>query len=104
MWYAWIQNKEIHVVLMYVFPIKPSMVPKWHIFAKMWGCAQILAPGVSNRRRMFELENQPVQVHFTSSLSASLAGDSKTKMSTPPHFCKNVPFLAPLVVYGKHIH
>ena len=24
-------------------------------------------------------------------------------LSTTPHFCKNAPFLAPLVVYGKHI-
>ena len=51
-------------------------------FAKMLACAQILAPGVSNQRRIFEFDNQLVQVHFTSSWNTTLAKDSKTKMGS----------------------
>jgi len=28
MWHAWIQNKELHVVLMYTFAITPPMAQK----------------------------------------------------------------------------
>jgi len=37
MWHAWIQNRELHVLLMYMFAIKPPMAQKWCIFCKMWG-------------------------------------------------------------------
>ena len=57
MWHAWIQNKELHVVLIYMFPMKPSMVQKWRILTKIWG-AQIFALVGSNRRKKVEFENQ----------------------------------------------
>jgi len=65
-----------------MFAINHQWRKKWRIFAKMLVCAQILAPGVSNRRRMFELENQFLLMHFTSNLNTSLAEDSKTKMGS----------------------
>ena len=39
MWYAWIQNKELQVILMYMFPIKPSLASEMVHFHKNRVCA-----------------------------------------------------------------
>ena len=48
-WYALIQNKELQLILMYMFPIKPSIVSKMAHFHKNVGVLKYFAPDISIR-------------------------------------------------------
>src|SRR6218665_2938817 len=55
-WYAGIQNKELQVILMYMFLIKKKWRKRWGIFIKSWGnCSNILLQSFQIDAKSFNL-------------------------------------------------